>query len=147
MNIAKHHPAFPARTNLGRFMDDFFHRSLADIVGNDYALSRPSVNIIETDDVFRVEMAAPGLQKSDFDIRVDGDKLVISAKTEARNEEAREKYTRREFNYSAFSRSFTLPDHVKTDSISALYEHGVLVIDLPKDESLKTEIARKIEIR
>ncbi len=146
MNITKHHSIFPAR-NLGHFMDDLFNRSLADIVGNDYAISRPSVNIIETDDVFKVEMAAPGLQKSDFDIRIEGDKLVISAKKEVHNEETREKFTRREFNYSTFSRSFTVPDNVKTDHISAVYEHGVLSIDLPKNESLKADVARKIEIR
>ncbi len=107
----------------------------------------PSVNIIEKDDAFTIEVAAPGLRKEDFNIQLDQDLLTIS--TEIKNEEEvkdQGKFTRREFNYSSFKRSFNLPESVNTADITAAYENGVLMIGLPKREEAQVQPSRLIEI-
>jgi HSP20 family protein len=82
-----------------------------------------------------MHLAAPGLSKNDFNIRVENDNLVISAEKKEEKEESKPgHYTRREFNYGAFRRSFHLDDNVNRDKISATYEDGVLKITLPKKE-------------
>ncbi len=106
----------------------------------------PSVNIKETEDNYELELAAPGMKKSDFKINLENDVLTISSE---RKEEKAENngYTRKEFSYTSFERSFTLPEHkVNYDSVSAKYEDGVLRIALPKREEAKVKPARAIEI-
>lgn len=139
---------FPTRTNLGlgSIVDDLFSRSLSEMVGNDMMISRPSVNIKEHDNAFAIEVAAPGLEKSDFDIQVNDNNITISAQKEEKNEEKSEKFTRREFNFSKFSRSFALPENVDTDNISAQYGDGVLLINIPKMEKEDIEHVKRIEI-
>ena len=107
----------------------------------------PAVNVKETDDDFTVELAAPGLIKEDFNIELDNDLLIISSEKEVRNESEEEgKYTRKEFNYMSFKRSFTLPETANTEKIEASYENGVLLILLPKKEEAKVQPKRLIEI-
>ena len=93
-----------------------------------------------------VEMAVPGLKKSDFHIELDNQ--VVSISTEAKEEQERqeENYTRREFGYSSFKRSFTLPESVDEEKINATYNEGILSIHLPKKEEAKQRPARSIKI-
>ncbi len=118
--------------------DEFFNRSLADVVGNDYMVSQPAVNIIDSKDAFRLEIAAPGYDKQDFSLQVEKDHVTIEAKHEAKTETAEERYTQRGFRYESFKRSYKLPETVNQDAISAVYENGILNVTLPKKEEVKT---------
>lgn len=108
----------------------------------------PSVNIVENPTDFKVSLAVPGMVKEDFNIDVEDDMITISAQKEVNSEEKDEKFTRREYNYSSFSRSFTMPENVKQDAIEASYVDGVLQLVLPKKEEAKATVAtRQIPIK
>ena len=100
-----------------------------------YGSTTPAVNVVENKDNFRIEVAAPGLSKDDFKINVDNDVLTISSQKGENKEETDEKYTRKEFYYASFSRSFTLTDTVDSEKISASYKDGVLLVSVPKKEA------------
>lgn len=106
----------------------------------------PAVNIKETDTSFGIELAAPGKTKEDFNIEIDHNVLTISSESRTENEETKEKYTRKEFNYSSFRRAFTLPETVNTENINATYENGVLHVALPKKEEALPKPKRSIAI-
>lgn len=111
-------------------------------------LTMPAVNVSEDPDHYTVSLAAPGLKKSDFQIDIEGNMLNISSETEERKEVKEEKYTRQEYSYSSFSRSFNLPEDVKQDAIDAVYEDGVLKIRLPrKEEAKKTAASKRIAVK
>lgn len=133
-------------TGINSIFDDLFNNSFSNFVGSDFASNVPSVNISESADDFKLELAAPGLSKEDFDINIDKRTLTISAKKETSNEEDKEKFTRKEFGYTSFSRSFQLPNGVKSDAIEASYENGILGILLPKKEEAKEVPPRAIAI-
>lgn len=99
----------------------------------DWVENRPAVNIVETESNYRIELAAPGLNKEDFDIKVEKDTLSISAKKESTTVEG-EKVKVREFAYTSFQRNFTLPKTVDAEAIEARYDNGVLVLTVPKKE-------------
>jgi HSP20 family protein len=113
--------------------DNFFGRSL----------TVPSVNITEDAGGYQVSLAAPGLKREDFNIDLSGNILTISSEKEENKEEKEKKFTKREYNYTSFSRSFTLPDDVNKDKIEAKYEDGVLHLSLPTKEELKKDSAKK----
>ena len=115
---------------------------------NSIGTSIPAVNIQETEDMFKVEVAAPGKTREDFNIELDNDVLTISAEEKKENEttEKNGKFTRKEFSYSNFKRAFSLPETVNSEEISASYENGVLMINLPKKEEAKVQPKRMIEI-
>jgi len=146
-SLKKVDPLFPFSNSFNKALDNFFQHGLHEMVGSDQLLSRPSVNISENDSHYTVELAAPGLHKEDFQITVEGRRLTISAeKTQKNAEENETKWRRREFNYTTFSRSFTLPKGIQEDHITASFENGVLVLQITKPvqpESQKT----RIEIR
>lgn len=108
----------------------------------------PSVNIRETNDNFEVEMAAPGMDKNDFKIELSNNMLTIGSEKENRQvENENGKYSRREFSYQSFQRSFHLSkDVVDAENISARYENGVLYVNIPKKEQAKQRPPRTIEI-
>lgn len=106
----------------------------------------PAVNITELKDGYNVSLAAPGLKKEDFKIDVNGNMITISAEKEENKEEIEKKYTRKEYNYSSFSRSFTLPEEVVFEKIEAKYEDGVLNISLPCKEEVKKLSAKQIAV-
>lgn len=111
-------------------------------------LTTPAVNVTEKDDRYVVSMAAPGLKKEDFNINIEGNMLTISSEKETSKEEKEEKFTRKEYNYSSFSRSFTIPEDVKQENISANYENGELKLTLPKTElSRKTSPLKTIAVK
>ncbi len=129
-------------------IDDIFNRELPSIFSQNFnnGISLPKVNIKETADAYFVEMAAPGLKKSDFHIDLDNQVLSISTEAEEKNEERDDNYTRQEFGYSSFKRSFTLPETVDDGKIKANYNEGILSIHLPKREEAKQKPARSIKI-
>ncbi len=108
----------------------------------------PAANVTEHDNEFLIELAAPGMKKKDFDIKIDGNELLISSSKEEKWEDRDKKgnFRRQEFSYEAFSRSFTLPDTVDQNGIKATYEDGLLKITLPKMAEAKTKQAKVIEI-
>lgn len=105
-------------------VEHFFDKSSLD--------SMPAVNIAETDNEYSVEVAAPGYKKEDFKVRVENDMLNISAEVKSESLEEKKNYTRKEYGYHSFKRSFTMPDNVKDDQISARFENGILYLSLPK---------------
>ncbi len=145
MTLVKYQPGFPSLFD--RLFDDefdFWNR-------RNFALTQttmPSVNIKETSEGFEVEVAAPGFDKNDFNIEVDNDVLTISSeKQEEQEVKEDEKFTKREFNYQSFTRSFTLPETVNGDKITAKYDNGILKINIPKKEEAKPKPARQIKIK
>jgi HSP20 family protein len=111
-----------------------------------HAGSVPAVNVVEHKEGFRIEVAAPGLQKSDFKLNLEKNQLTISAQKEKKQEETHEKYSRREFQYGSFQRTFTLPNSVDGEKIVASYADGILNITLPKREEAIEKSLREIEI-
>lgn len=147
MKSAKFNPVNPSES-LGKWIDTLFNTTLADAIGNDYTVSSPSVNVSEHDSHFLVQVAAPGLTKQDFKISLENDQLIISAEKKTEQDESNGKFTRREFNYGSFKRSFHLDDSVNREGISAAYEDGVLKVTLPKKEDItKKPTSQSIEIR
>ena len=142
----------PARVRrFDSLFDQFMNRNLADFFGADAPVaSAPAVNIKETETAFELELAAPGLERDNFDISTQDDVLTIRAERQHTSEENNEDtgYKRREFNYSSFARSFHLPEHIDADQIGAKYENGVLHLTLPKREEQKPEdTVRKIAVQ
>lgn len=133
--------------NFPTLFDDFFKpwREWFDM-GWDKVSTIPSVNVTEADKEYKISVAAPGLQKDDFKIEVDGNLITIRAEKSTISEEKEEKFTRNEYNYTSFSRTFTLPDNVMTDNIAARYENGELKLMLPKMVDQKTTKHKKVEI-
>jgi HSP20 family protein len=129
--------------------DDFFKpwTDLFDNGGwNIRPMNIPAVNITEHPDEFRLSLAAPGMKKEDFKIDVDGNILTISSEKEENKEDKNKKFTRKEYSYSSFSRSFSLPEEIKQEKINAKYEDGVLKISLPRKEESKKPVAKKIAV-
>ncbi len=133
-------------------LDEFFQKGINELANNTFSFNRPSVNIIEEDDAFEVHLAAPGLKKEDFKIKVDKDQLIVSVSPaedkegETKSEDTKTHFRRREFNYQAFTRSFHLPETINTDEIGASYTDGVLKITLSKKEEAKEKEPRMIAI-
>jgi HSP20 family protein len=131
--------------------EDFFNKPLLDLFDGGFS-SRlknvPAVNITERKDDYLVSMAAPGLKKEDFKIAMDGNLLTISSEKEEENEEKEGRYTRQEYSYSSFERSFTLPDEVEKNKIDAHYKDGVLELVLPKkEEAKKMAVSKQIAVK
>lgn len=144
MTLVKYNESMPA---ISGWVDDFFNSALLPGFGWGKAMANsPAVNMRETHDSYYLEVAAPGLTKKDFEVEVDNGLLTISAKSETQQEENTKQYTRREFSYHTFSRTFTLPDGVKQDDISANYQNGILYVTLPKTEEVKGKAPRTIKI-
>lgn len=188
---------------LGTDIPSFFGQDLSELFNRDEAMMMPAVNIRETEDSFQIELAAPGLRKEDFQVKVERNILTISAHHEEMREEDNPltaqnqpegqnpnksevadqtqtagqgppaatvtqeapkgqsavqtqpstavqqqtpRYTRREFSYATFQRSFTLPEHVDTENIKATYKDGILTVTVPKQEQHRVRLSRTVEI-
>lgn len=99
----------------------------------------PAVNVVEKEKEFEIQLAAPGLTKKDFNITVENDMLTIAVEKEVEKEEKETNFTRREYNYTNFMRSFNLPENVKVEKMDARYENGVLTLLLPKEVTAKVK--------
>lgn len=107
----------------------------------------PKVNVHEHDNGFTMEFAAPGFEKEQFDVQVEKDTIRISANKKTSTEVAEKKYARKEFSYTAFERSFLLPESVDTNHVSAQYINGILTVELPKRTETVSADKKKIEIK
>jgi len=124
--------------------DPFFN---TDWIGNRYLASQvPSANISESNGEFLIELAVPGMSKDDFEVTCESGVLTISAEKEEEKKKEDKNYTRREYNYSSFSRSFSLPESVKLEDIKARYENGVLKVQVPKTEEAKRQAKKEIKV-
>ena len=137
--------------SLPGLFDDFFTRDLFDWGTSNFSgagTTLPAVNVKETADTFEVEMAAPGMNKEDFKVELNNNVLTISSERKHEHEDKDgEKYSRKEFSYQSFQRSFTLAkEAVDADNIQARYENGVLKLSIPKREEVKQKPARLINI-
>jgi len=106
----------------------------------------PSANIAESNEDFKIEIAAPGFEKKDFKVHVDNNVLTISSEKEEETKEEEENYRRREFSYSSFERSFQLPENSIPDKIEAKYENGILQLTLPKKEVVVSKPKKEIKV-
>jgi HSP20 family protein len=116
--------------------NEFFGRRFTD----------PAANIIENPDSFQLELAAPGLKKEDFKINLENNILTISSEIENEKVEEGRNYSRKEFSYGSFSRSFTLPKSIDLEKISADYDCGILRVKLPKKEEARLDLKKEIQI-
>ncbi len=131
--------------------DRFFEGDLFDWSNRNFSLTNttlPSVNVKENPNEFNVEVAAPGFDKGDFRLELNHDILTISSEKNIENETKEdEHFSKREFSYQSFTRSFTLPNTVDGERIDATYENGILRIQIPKREEAKPKPSRMIEIK
>ena len=104
------------------------------------------MNIVENDDDYVIEIAAPGLEKKDFNVNLENDSLTISSEMENKSEDSNERYTRKEFMYKSFKRSFTLPETVSSDKIKASHKNGILFVSIPKKAEARVKPARQIDV-
>lgn len=138
MSIVRWNPAFTP--NLRSWVEDFFGDFK--LFPGDGASLTPAVNIREMEDMFVVEVAAPGMKKDDFTIEIKDGALMISSVHKEEKEEKTENYMRKEFSFSKFSRSFALPENVNQEKIKASYKDGLLLIDLPKMEKTPPKVKK-----
>jgi HSP20 family protein len=135
------------RNSWPNLADEFFGK---DFLGNLFegytGVNSPAVNIIEGEDDFKIEVAAPGLNKDDFKVVLENNVLTISSEKENKKEEKDGRYMRREFGYTSFRRSFSLPETIDAEKISANHNEGVLYISVPKREEAKVKPSRQIAI-
>ena len=138
--IRKTTPWFPS------LFDEFFTRDFGiDLAPRAY--QTPAVNITEKEDAFHLELVAPGKEKKDFDVELEEDTLIISTNSDSGIVEDDTQFTRREFDYASFNRSFRIPETIDTKRIKANYKNGLLSIILPKRKEAIPEPKKQIEIR
>lgn len=126
--------------NTAPYFNNVFDSLFSDALNKNYGISKmPAVNIAETAVNYKIELAAPGLNKEDFKIELKKDNLSVWAEKKSQQTEEQKDYTRKEFEYFSFARSFVLPEGVDTEKISAEYINGVLNITLGKKEPAKDE--------
>ncbi len=130
------------------FFDNFWNAD--QFFSDDFPTMRsrwmPAVNIKDNEKDFEIEMAAPGFTKNDFDVKVENGMLRISAEREETTEEKEVNFTRKEFSYNSFERSFTLPENVDNKDIDAKYTDGVLRLTLKKTK-VETPKVKKIAVK
>lgn len=149
MTLAKlSNSMFPSVPSL---FERFFEGDMMDWNNRNFASANstlPAVNIMENDNDFLIEVAAPGLSRGDFKVNYDNGSLTISSEVKNKKEEKNDdKVTRREFSYQSFQRSFSISeDMINSEKISARYDNGILYITLPKREEVKPKPAREIKI-
>ncbi|PLX23443.1 MAG: hypothetical protein C0597_01010 [Marinilabiliales bacterium] len=132
---------------LPSFTDDFFGKDfMSDFFDSSVNKTIPEVNVLENKDAFMIEVAAPGLEKKDFKIDVNNNVLTISSEREAKNVDEKKKYIRREFSYSTFQRTFSLPESVDQEKIRANHKDGILSIEIPKRDEVKEKPRKEIKI-
>lgn len=140
--------SFNLLPTLPSWFDDILGKGLGTEFMSNFntGITLPAVNVIDSDHEFVIDMAVPGLKKSDFDIDIDNHILSIGVESKTEQNEKTENYTRREFGYSSFKRTFAIPESVNVDKIAADYNDGILKIHLPKKEEAKKKPLKKIKI-
>jgi len=147
MTLVKFNPRNNQKNNLMPGFSDVFDSIFNDTFFSDRITSRvPAANISESQDHYHIELAAPGLSKEDFKLSLERNVMSISVEQSSKNDAQERNINKREFSYSSFVRSFTLPDSADESGIEAKYENGVLCINIPKREEAKIQ-TRQIEIK
>ncbi len=136
---------FPAWSS---WIDGMFKNDFPSILVTNFntGMTLPKVNVRETADAYFVDMVVPGMKKSDFTLDLDNQVLSISSENNEESLSSQENYTRREFGYASFKRTFTLPDSIEESNIKASYKDGILSVHLPKKEEAKQKPPRSISI-
>lgn len=132
--------AWPLHSVFDEVFDD-----LSKVMGHDYTAARPQLNLWETEDAFKLELATPGFSKDEIKIGLEGTKLQVEGKKEEKKEESVKNFKRREFYYTNFTKSYELPDGINVNNIEASYENGILMINLPKVKE-EDKVEREIKI-
>jgi len=146
MTLVKFNPEKRNSSLLPGF-NDVFDSIFNDTFFNDRMVTRvPAVNISESENNYHVELAAPGLKKEDFKLNLENNILNVSVEQSANHEDNQKNYSKREYSYSSFVRSFTLPESADDSQINASYTDGILRIDIAKREEAKS-VRRQIEIK
>ena len=142
MNLVRRNinPLFPS------LLDEFFGTGFP-LTTSSARAQVPSVNIVETDTAFEVAVAAPGKTRKDFNVELDDHVLTVSSESTHKDENKTAQFTRREFTFDSFQRSFRLPETIDTSAINATYDNGILTIDLPKLQEAIPEPKKQIEIK
>jgi HSP20 family protein len=138
-------PTFTKRSFRPFYMPGFFDDDFFPVMSN-RSNTTPAVNIREDEKNYVLDFAIPGLEKKDLKIDMNEDVLTISSELKKETEESKNGYKRKEFSYSAFNRSFYIPENVDREKIEAAYTNGVLTVTLPKQEEEKSKISKTIEI-
>lgn len=138
MKIAKYN-------SIDNWVENFLNNDFVSFMGSDSTTNIPKVNVKETEKGFILELAAPGLEKEDFNLELDDNVLTITVSKETAEEKNSEKYTRKEYNFQSFKRAFSLPKQTDPARISASYRNGILYIDLLKTEETD-KLVKKIDI-
>ena len=139
-SIVKVQPFHATKPITNGFFNELLNRGLSDFIGSDFAATQIATNVIESNDAFTVELAAPGFDKKDFVLNIENGHLVIEGKHEANTTEQNEgeaRFVRREFKRESFKRTFKLPQTINVEAIGAKYENGILIATLPKKEEAK----------
>jgi len=135
------------RNAVNPWFNDVFDSLFNDSVLHDrFVAKTPAVNIAETENEFHIELAAPGLKKEDFKINLDKNVLSVSTEKKAENVEEDKKYSKREYSYTSFVRSFTLPEVADQAKIEAEYTDGILKLNVAKKEEAKVQ-SREISVK
>lgn len=127
-------------------LESIFNEDLSAPRNSDWYRNSPLVNIRDTAENYVIEVAAPGFSKESFSVKVEENILTISGEQSAESVAEGEKYTRKEFGYQNFSRSFTLPKRIEASAIAAVYENGILKVTLPKPEEEKPKAAIEVKV-
>lgn len=148
MSLIKLNTRNSAVSPFDALFNDFFEGEFFPSTRNNARLgSVPAANIKESEKYFLVEIAAPGMKKEDFKLELNEELLSIRAERKEQHEESKERYTKREFNYTSFVRSFRLPEGVDVEKIAAAYNDGILSIEIPKMEIEQKQKVREISIK
>ena len=142
-------------TPMRRYEQNWLPEIFNDFFANDWMTrtnaTAPAINVIENDKDYKVEVAAPGMNKDDFKVNVTDDNylvLTMEKKNESKDEDKKRKYLRREFSYHRFEQSLALPENVNKDEIKATVNDGILTIDVPKVKvAEKKPVVKQIEIQ
>lgn len=145
MYVTKHRPFGRPVVHTSLFDDAFLRPFFGSTVHGNWS-TQPAVNVRENETGFTIEVAAPGFEKTDFQVKREKETLVISGEKKAEANDSNEKFTRREFRYGKFERKFQLPENADVEKINATYTHGVLHVSIAKKVSVQAEAERTIEI-
>jgi HSP20 family protein len=136
------------RNYVPAYWDDFFNdRFFNQVKSTTCNGSRPAVNVSEDDKGYTIEVAAPGIDRKNFNLEIENDVLTISTHKQESQEENKQNFLRREFNYETFKRSFQLPETVDQEQIKATHKSGILTLNLPKKEEEVQKAPRQIEVK
>ncbi len=144
MRTLRKHPGMTV--NVPSLFNEFFNEDFSNY--RSLGAFRTSVNIVENDQEYGLELVAPGFEKENFNLKIENNELIISAEVKAEEKEETKKYNRREFKVQSFKRSFSLPENeIDEQNVKANYVNGVLKVALPKREEAKPKAPQLIEIQ